>query len=109
MPIGCCCPSTCAFSPAACACCPAGCACCPCACAMVSLPEIENGEDEYPDQIDEVPVQAHGFDDLVVAFPAGHEPRSLAIEVAAHDLDRHDDEEDDADRHVSAVKAGDHE
>ncbi len=32
------------------------------------LPEIEEREDEYPDQIDEVPVQARDLDDLVGAL-----------------------------------------
>ncbi len=60
-------------------------------------------------KIDEVPVQAHRLDDLVVAAASCHESRSLVVEVSAPDLDRNDDEEDDADRHVRAVEAGDHE
>src|SRR6266851_7680 len=90
MPIGCCCPST-------------------CACAMFFLPEIENREDEYPHQIDEVPIQAHDFDDLVFSLPAGHEARPPVIQIAPYDLDGHDDQENHADRHVSAMETRDHE
>ena len=37
---------------------------------LASSPQIEEREDEHPDQIDEVPVQADDLDDLVVA-PCG--------------------------------------
>src|ERR1700682_1315759 len=73
------------------------------------LPKIKNGEDEYPHQIDEVPIQAHRFDDLVVTSPAGQEAWPLLVQVSAQYLDRHDDQENHADRHVRAVKPGDHE
>src|SRR6266581_4279915 len=109
MPSGCCCPSTwCCPPAAACGCAAAGC-CCPSACSMVFLPKIEDCEDEHPHQIDEVPVQTHGFDDLVATFPAGHETRPHAIQVTAQHLDRHDDQENHADRHVRAVETRDHE
>src|SRR6266480_8049719 len=80
-----------------------------CMCHDCNLPKIENCEDEYPHQIDEVPIQTHGFDDLVVALPASQKARPLLIEVSPQRLDRHDDEEDHADRHVCAMKARDHE
>src|ERR1700682_5762169 len=73
------------------------------------LPKIENCEDEYPHQIDEVPIQAHRFDDLVVTLPAGQEARPLLIQVSPQYLDRHDDQKNHSDRHVRAMKSGDHE
>src|SRR3972149_5515014 len=42
-------------------------------CHGFPLPKIENCEDEYPHQIDEVPIQTHDFDHLVVPLPAGQE------------------------------------
>src|SRR6266498_3297396 len=132
MPSGCCwpwacepcCPSACAacadpcctsaiatWCSSACAAgCPSACAsCCLSACATIDLPEIENREDEYPDQIDEVPVQTHDFDNLVVALSAGQQARPLLIQVSPPYLPRNDAEEDDADRYVGPVEAGDHE
>src|SRR6266700_3464118 len=109
MPSGCCCPSTwCCPPAAACGCAAAGC-CCPSACSMVFLPKIKNCEDEHPHQIDEVPVQTHGFDDLVATLPPGQKAWPLLIEVSPQHLDRHDDQENHADRHVSAVETRDHE
>ena len=49
------------------------------------------------------------FDDLVVATAPGEKAMPLVLEVAAPDFHRDDDEEDDANRHVRAVEAGDHE
>src|SRR3977135_3697807 len=89
MPIGCCCPSTCA--------------------ATIPSPKIENCEDEYPHQIDEVPIQAHDLDDLVFSLSAGQKARPLVIQISAYDLDSHDDQENHPDRHVSAVEPRDHE
>src|SRR6266511_636043 len=132
MPSGCCwpwvcepcCPSACAVCADPCctsaiatwcssvcaAGCPSACAsCCLSACATIDLPEIENREDEDPYQIDEVPVQTHYFDDLVVSFSSGQEAGSLFVQVSPPHLHRDDAEEDHADRHVRAVKAGDHE
>src|SRR3979490_2617469 len=99
MPIGCCCPSTCAAT---------GC-CCASACATIPSPKIENCEDEYPNQIDEVPIQAHDFDDLVFTLPAGHEARPLVIQISTNALCGHDDQENHADRHVRAMEPRDHE
>src|SRR6266853_3919010 len=76
---------------------------------MISLPKIKDREDEDPDQIDEVPIQTQGFDDLVVALSAGQKARSHGVQIAPQDLDRGDDQENHADRHVRAVESGDHE
>ena len=43
------------------------------------LPKIKERKDEYPHQIDEVPIQTHDFDDLVVPLPAGHKTWPLTI------------------------------
>src|SRR5262249_57517953 len=90
--IGCCCPSTCATA----------------ACAMVTSPKIEKGKDEHPHQIDEVPVQTHDFDDLVVPLPAGEKASRFAVEVSTQHLSRNDDQEDHSDRHMGAVEPRDH-
>src|SRR5690606_38903372 len=66
-----------------------------------SLPEIEERENEYPDEIDEMPVEPRDLDDLVVA--------AAALVIAAQHLHRDDDEIDYARGHVHAVKARDHE
>src|SRR5215212_11261113 len=80
------------------------------ACAMVlPLPEIKQREDEHPDEVDEMPVQAGDLDDLVPPFPAGEEAPLLPVEVAAPDLAGDDEQEDHADRHVGAVEPRDHE
>ena len=78
-------------------------------CGHFPSPKIENCEDEDPDQIDEVPIQAHDFDDLVFTLPAGHEARPLVIQIAPYNLCCHDEKENHADRHVSAVETRDHE
>src|SRR5262245_1431901 len=78
-------------------------------CHVLTSPEIKEGEDEYPHQIDEVPVQAHDLDVLVMALPAREKAAPLDVEVASPDLSRDHDQEDHADRHVGAVEAGDHE
>ncbi|EGE57387.1 hypothetical protein RHECNPAF_4310011 [Rhizobium etli CNPAF512] len=84
-----------------------------CACAVVSFmttsPQIEKSEDEDPDQVDEVPVEAHDLDGLVAAFPAREEAAPFHVEIASPDLAGNDEQEDDADRDVGAVKAGNHE
>src|SRR4051794_18206332 len=92
--------------------------CCPCvwadepdvACAMAcSLPEIEEGEDEDPDQIDEVPVEAHDLHGFVAALPAGEEAAPLLIKIAAPDFSGGDEKEDYAEGHMRTVEACDHE
>src|SRR5206468_8285678 len=80
-----------------------------CVCHDFPSPKIENCEDEYPHQIDEVPIQTHDFDDLVFTLPAGHEARPLVIQISPNHLCRHDEKENHADRHVSAVETRDHE
>src|ERR1700704_864902 len=41
-----------------------------CVCHAPTSPKIKKGKDEHPHQIDEVPVQAGYFDDLVMPLPA---------------------------------------
>src|SRR6478752_1523939 len=109
MPSGCCCPCAGALPSASPEGGPCGCSAWSMCCSLPRLPEIEEREDEDPDQVDEVPVQAHDLDDLVVALAAGEEARAPVLEVAAAHLDRHDDEEDHPYGHVRAVEARDHE
>src|SRR6267378_5656291 len=78
-------------------------------CGHFPSPKIEDCEDEYPNQIDEVPIQAHDFDDLVFSLPAGHKARPLVIQIAPYDLYGHDDQENHADRNVGAMETRDHE
>src|SRR3954451_17689973 len=80
-----------------------------CLCHVLSSPEIEEGKDEHPTQINEVPVKAHDLADLVVAPAAGEIAALATVEVATKDLTRDDQQEDHADRHVGAVEARDHE
>src|SRR5262245_44529963 len=72
---------------------------------MVTSPKIEKGKDEHPHQIDEVPVQTHDFDDLVVPLPAGEKASRFAVEVSTQHFPRHDDQEDHSDLHMGAWKA----
>src|SRR5207247_9030751 len=76
---------------------------------MVTSPKVEKGKDEHPHQIDEVPVQTHDFDDLVVSLPAGEKASRFAVEVSTQHFSRNDDQEDHSARHMGAVKARDHE
>src|SRR5690348_14989348 len=78
-------------------------------CHSATSPEIKQRKDEDPHQIDEVPVKAGDFDDLVLPFPAREKTAPSDVEVSAKNLSRNDDQEDHADRHVGAVEAGDHE
>mgnify|MGYP001394090953 CR=1 FL=1 len=50
---------------------------------LVPLPKIKECEDKNPNQIDEVPIKTHGFDDLVIAFAAGEKAAPFHIVVAA--------------------------
>src|SRR5690349_3419182 len=77
---------------------------CDCLCHVLPSPEIEEREDEYPDEIDEVPVEAHDLDALITSPAACEEAARAAVEVAAPDFSRDDDEEDHADRDVGAVE-----
>src|SRR4030095_2390346 len=76
---------------------------------MVTSPKIEKGKDEHPHQIDEVPVQAHDFDDLIVPLPAGEKASRFAVEVSTQHFSRNDDQEDHSERHMGAVEARNHE
>src|SRR6266699_6762638 len=78
-------------------------------CNAATSPEIEKGKDEHPHKIDEVPVQAGDFDDLVMPFPAREKTAPFDIEVSPQTLSRDGDQEDNADRHVGAMEASDHE
>src|ERR1700686_2554824 len=80
-----------------------------CVCHAPTSPEIKKGKDEHPHKIDEVPVQAGDFDDLVVPLPAREKAGSFDIEVSPPNLSSDDDKENHADRHVGAVEASDHE
>src|SRR6266705_3874749 len=72
-------------------------------------PEIKKRKDEHPHKIDEVPVQAGDFDDLVIPLPAREKTVPSDIEVSPPNLSRDGDQENHADRHVGAVEASDHE
>src|SRR4051812_13287296 len=76
---------------------------------MSSSPEIKEGEDEDPHEVDEVPVQSHDLDDLVAAAAAREEAPSPCLEVTAPDFPCHDEKEDHPEGYVRAVKASDHE
>src|SRR4030081_3722779 len=80
-----------------------------CVCHAPTSPKIEKGKDEHPHKIDEVPVQAGDFDDLVITLPAREEAAPFDVEVSPPKLSRNGDQENHADRHVGAVEAGDHE
>src|SRR3546814_9466259 len=69
---------------------------------MIPLPspEIEKGEDEDPDEVDEMPVQPGDLDRAVIAG---------AVIMAARDLIGDDQQQDDAAGHMQPVEAGDHE
>src|SRR5690606_19534864 len=74
-----------------------------------SSPQVEECKNEDPDEIDEVPVQAHDLDAFVIASPAREETPRAGVIIAAPDLARDDQEEDHAERDMRAVEAGDHE
>src|SRR5260370_797243 len=78
-------------------------------CHAATSPEIKKRKDEHPHEIDEVPVQAGDFDDLVMPFPAREKAAPFDVDVSPPNLSRNGDQEDHADRHVGAVEAGDHE
>src|SRR5262249_9820940 len=82
---------------------------CDCCLCHGPSPKIEKGKDEHPHQVNEVPVQAHDFDVLVVSLPAGEKASRFAVEVSTQHLSRNDDQEDHSNRHMGAVEAGDHE
>src|SRR3977135_2887475 len=65
-----------------------------------ALPQIEECEDEYPHQIDEVPIQARDLHGLIGA---------LAVIKSRPDPAGYDSQVDHAGRDVQAVETGDHE
>src|SRR5690606_35305429 len=81
-------------------------ACC-CSTVMFAIPplispgsdQIEKGENEYPNQVDKVPVKPGRFDRFI---------RALAVVMAAQDAQQHDGQVDQADRHMQTVEAGQH-
>src|SRR6185437_16466528 len=64
------------------------------------LEEVEAGEDEYPYQVDKVPVQTDLFD---------HQVMALSLQTPPQVLDQHDNDHDHAREYVEAVEAGDRE
>src|SRR5215218_8228628 len=76
---------------------------------MLTSPEIEECENEDPDEVDEVPVEARDFDDLVISSSAREEPTRASVEIAAPNFAGDDEQKDHADRHVGTVEPGDHE
>src|SRR6202521_5240771 len=80
-----------------------------CVCHTATSPKIKKGKDEHPHKIDEVPVQAGDFDDLVCRLLLEKKDSPFDIEVPPPNLSRDDDQENHADRHVGAVEASDHE
>jgi hypothetical protein len=75
---------------------------------MAPSPEVKKGEDEDPDEIDEVPIQAHYFDDLVASSPTREESSYLPVKVSTQHFSRRNDQEDHAERHMRPVKARNH-
>src|SRR3546814_11441596 len=61
-------------------------------------PEVEESEDEDPDEVDEVPVEAGDLDGRIVA---------RAVVMAAPDLGGDNQQHEHAGRDVEAVQAGD--
>src|ERR1700704_4744307 len=80
-----------------------------CVCHAPTSPKIKKGKAEHPHKIDEVPVQAGDFDDLVMPLPAREKAGPFDIEVPPPNLSRDGDQENHADCHVGAVEAGNHE
>src|ERR1700722_6194681 len=80
-----------------------------CVCHTATSPEIKKRKNEHPHKIDEVPVQASDFDDLVLPFPAREKTAPFDVEVSPPNLSSDGDQENHADRHVGAVEPGDHE
>src|SRR3712207_2862215 len=72
-------------------------------------PEIEEREDEDPDEVDEVPVEAHDLHRFILPFAACEEAAPFVIVVPAPDLAGDDKQEEHAEAHMGAVKARDHE
>ena len=54
-----------------------------------------------------MPVESHGFNDLVAPLPAGEKASPSSIEISPPYFSRDDEQENHADRHVRAVEARD--
>src|ERR1700745_303791 len=54
----------------------------PSVCHVLTSPQIEKRKDEHPHKIDEVPVQAGDFDDLVIALTAFEKNPFFKIKVS---------------------------
>src|SRR3990167_9655624 len=67
---------------------------------LAPSPQIEECKNEYPDQIDKVPVEAADLDRRIVPAP---------VVIAAKHLARDDEQHDHAAGHMEAVEACDHE
>src|SRR3970040_2223188 len=65
-----------------------------------SLPQIENREYEYPNQVDEVPIEPRDLDDLIVA--------AAALVETVDDAHRDDGQINHAGRDVQPVKPRNH-
>src|SRR6516225_8000170 len=78
-------------------------------CHVPASPQIKEGKDEHPHEVDEVPVQTGDLDDLVMPLAAREEAAPFDIEVSPQHLSRDRDQENHADRHMGAVEAGDQE
>src|SRR6185312_2690717 len=57
-----------------------------CLCHRSTSPKIEEREDENPYQIDEMPVEPHDLDALILAAPAGEEAGRTGFIIAAPHL-----------------------
>tara|TARA_B100000315_G_C14203716_1_gene418811 strand:+ start:197 stop:556 length:360 start_codon:yes stop_codon:yes gene_type:complete len=55
-------------------------------CHAETLPKIKECEDENPNQINEMPIKAHRFDNFVIAFPAGEKAALFRVVIAAPNL-----------------------
>src|SRR5262245_21812935 len=75
----------------------------------LASPKIEQGEDEDPYEVDEVPVETGDLDDLITALAAREEAGRALVEIAAPYLAGDDQKENHADRHVRPVEARNHE
>src|SRR5438105_7671611 len=68
-------------------------------CFHVCLPKIKESENEYPHQVDEVPVQAGDLHRLIAP---------LTVIESAPNPQSYDSQVDNARRYVQAVEPGDH-
>src|SRR5688572_10246843 len=64
-----------------------------------AAPDVDRGEEEQPDHVDEVPVPGRSLEAEML-------PRREVALIDAHEID---DQEDRANQHVEAMEAGRHE